>query len=139
MKRAIFIAMALVLAACHRSPITCRSEYLYPPYLASVQVNTPDPMTGCFLGQQVIVKWDLPRRFQGEELTLLFHIRFGNREQETLSVPINSHAGWWVYRLMNADYECKGGILSFQAQIIYQDAVVAEWNHYLWAEIIHVS
>ncbi len=133
------LAMALCLAGCHRPVVSCRSEFLYPPYLASAQVNTPDPKRGCFLGQQVRVFWDLPPPLFGHPLTLRLHVRYGNRTVETFTYPLQAAQGVQTYRLMNEEYACREGILSFQAEICQQGHVVAEWNHYLWKPILHIE
>jgi hypothetical protein len=134
-----FLFLAMVLSAgCHRPHLSCRSEYLYPRYLASEQVNTPDLARRCFYGQQIIVSWNLPKHCQGYPLTLRLHIRYGDREIETVSTRVAKRRGWWIYRLVNQDYWCRGGILSFQAELLQGEEVVEEWTHYLWAEIIEI-
>lgn len=128
----------LILSSCCRSPsLTCRSEYLYPLYLASTQVNTPDPACGCFLGQQIIVRWNLPRHYLPSELLLT--VRFGDHQIKTFSHPIPKRKGYWIYRLINQDYTCRGGIISFQAQLIQDGQVLDHWDHYLWADIIEIN
>ena len=134
----VILAVALLSWGCHRSYLSCRSEYLYPPYLASFQVNTPDPKQACFCGQQIIVSWSLPKHYRNLPLNLRLNIRYGNREIETVSIPIATLSGWSIHRLINEDYWCKGGILSFQAEILQEGEIITQWAHYLWAKIIEI-
>lgn len=121
--------------------MTCRSEYLYPQYLASERVNTPDPFRKCYYGQQVIVRWNLPRSCMvgSEPVFLRLQVRYGNREIETLSVPIKKCQGWKIHRLVNQDYWCCNGILAFKAELIRADQILDNWTHYLWTDIIEIS
>jgi hypothetical protein len=130
--------MVLSLLGCHRPILSCRSEYLCPPYLASEQVNTPDPIRCCFFGQQIVVSWNLPKRYKGTPLTLVLHIRDGNRTIQTISTPIEDLRGKWIYRLVNQDYWDRGGILAFQAQLCQEGEVIGQWDHYLWVKIIEI-
>lgn len=136
---AILPILLFFLPSCMSPALTCRSEYLYPPYLASVQANTPDPFSCSFYGQQIVVHWNLSKQSLAKPLNLLLHIRYGNRELETISTLIKRRRGWWIYRLMDQDYLCKEGILAFQAQLVHGEEVLEQWTHYLWADIIEVS
>jgi hypothetical protein len=138
MKNFFLLAMALLCTACHRT-VTCRSEYLYPLYLASQQVNTPDPKRECFRGQQIITSWSLPKKYWHKPVELHLNVRYGNRELATFTHGIDRPAGWWVYTLLNEDYLSKCGILSFQAQLVQNCQVIGEWNHFLWTPIIELK
>ena len=133
----LLLAMALVLTACHRPTLTCRSEYLDPSYLASERVNTPDPCRRCFYGQQIIVSWNLPHGIQ-TPVELLLHVRYGTREVETLHHTITHSGGYWIYRLINQDYWCREGIIAYKAQLCQEGRELDEWTHHLWAELIPI-
>lgn len=126
------------LAGCHRTPLVCRSEYLYPTYLASKQVKTPDLYYGCFYGQQIVIYWNLPRSAFYKPVELILHVRYGNRELDTLTIPLKSSRGYWVYRLVNEEYWCRDGILAFQAQLCRDGELLEQWSHHLWSEIIDI-
>ena len=137
----ILVTLALVLGGCQSRYVTCRSEYLYPQYLASQRVNTPDPFRQCYYGQQVIVRWNLPPNCMvgTEPILLRLQVRYGNREIETLNVPIEKRQGWKIHRLINQDYWCRGGILAFKAELIHNGEILDDWTHYLWADLIQIS
>lgn len=133
-------ALLLCSTGCRGVKLACRSEYLYPTYLASVQVNTPDPIGTCFFGQQIIVSWKIPKKCFSSPLNLVLKIRFGSRELDAISVPIAKKRGTYIYRLINQEYWCKEGIISFQASLQNaQGETLETWNHFLWAEIININ
>jgi len=139
MKKILIFAMALFISACHRLPVTCRSEYLYPDYLASQQINTPDPARDCFLGQKIVVSWNIPKRWLQKPVTLLLHVRYGTREVETFSQILERPSGWWEYTLLNTEYTNKCGIVSFQAELVQQGRILSQWNHFLWVDILEIT
>jgi len=128
-----------VLTGCYRPGLSCRSEYLDPNYLASEQVNTPDPCRVCYYGQQIVVFWNLPRDCLSRPVELLLHVRYGTREVETIKHTITRAYGSWIYRLINQDYWCREGIVSYQAQLCQEGRLIDEWDHHLWAELIEIT
>lgn len=137
MRACVLFAVALLLYGCHRAPLHCRTEYLYPDYLASTHVLTPDPCRKCFFGEQIVIKWDIERQCLPVELVL--HVRYGNREQETVAWPIANPKGYQIYRLVNDDYWCSEGILSYKAELYKDGLQIADWEHHLWVEIIEIQ
>lgn len=134
------LAMAVFFTSCHRSPLSCRSEYLYPTDLSSERINTPDPWRKCYYGQQIVVRWKLPwPPNQERPFQILLHLRNGNRTLETSSHVIQTTHGFWVYRLINQDFWCRGGILSYQVELLYDGIVVDTWTHSLWTDLIEIN
>ncbi len=134
----ILLIVCLLFSGCNRIPLSCRSEYLGPNYLASAAIDTPDPLQACFMGQQIVVRWNLPSQAPCPT-TLRLSVRFGTREIETFTTPINNRNGYWIFRLLNQDYVCKQGIVSFKAEIFNGDVLLSSWRHFLWADIIEIS
>ncbi len=135
--RLLFLsAVALLFVGCHRAPLQCRTEALYPDYLASTNVGTPDPCNACFLGQQVVMQWNVPHPCLPLELVL--HVRYGSREDAIFSWPITRSRGHHIYRLINDEYWCREGIVSFKA-VLYQDGEpLYDWKHSLWVDLIQI-
>ena len=133
--------MALLLFGCHRSPLICRSEYLYPDYLASAHVLTPDPCRECFFGQQIVIRWDVKRHCLSREqsLELVLHVRYGTREQAVFTWPVTRSSGYRIYRLVNDEYWCNEGIVSYKAELYKDGAPIADWEHHLWVDIIEIE
>ncbi|MCC5831412.1 MAG: hypothetical protein JJU12_00010 [Chlamydiales bacterium] len=133
----IGFAMALLLYGCHRSPLHCRSEYLYPDYLASARVLTPDPYRDCFFGQQVVIRWDVGRECL--PLTLVLHVRYGTREQATFTWPVDRSSGYRIYRMINEEYWLSDGIISYKAELCKDGEPIADWRHHLWVDLIEIA
>jgi hypothetical protein len=133
------LPLLLLLAGCHRSWVTCRTEFLYPDYLASERVNTPDPNRYCFFGQQLIVHWRIPKSHFIRGVTLVLHLRYGDRSQNKIEIPLEKNTGWWVYRLLNQEYGSRGGILSFKAELIQDGDLLDRWTHFLWTDLIEIN
>ena len=129
-----FLLIIFCLSSCCRSPLTCRSEYLYPDYLASDQVGTPDFGKLCFYGQQVVIYWNLPERCHPTELKL--EVRYGSKEQESFSWPISLSCGYRIYRLINEEYWDRDGIVSYKASLYRDEKLLTEFTHHIWTEII---
>ncbi|NGX54815.1 MAG: hypothetical protein KR126chlam2_00435 [Chlamydiae bacterium] len=113
-----------------------RSEYFRESYLASEEIDTPDPSRHCFRGQQIVVHWAEPCRASRE---IVLTVRYGNRELETFCHPIKKKHGYWIYRLVNDDYWNHGGIVSYKVELYEAGVLVDHKEHHLWAEIINIS
>ena len=138
----VLCVMTLLTIGCHRAPFSCRSEYLYPDFLASEQVLTPDPARRCFYGQQVIISWNLNKEnisHFSKKFELVLHVRYGTRDHAIFAWPVNYSKGYRVYRLINDEYWCKKGIISFKAELYKEGELLYDWHHHLWAEIINIK
>lgn len=139
--RVFLLLIILPLASCSSRYLEIKSEYFDKNFLASQQVDTPDPLRACFQGQQLIVKWRLPWNciMDSEEVTLSVTVRFGDRSVETYSIPVKQSRGWWVLRLINNDYWCKGGMISYKAEIIADGTLIQSWRHHIWVDLIEIN
>jgi len=127
------------MTSCHHSPLKCRTEYIYPTYLASEQIDTPDPYRLCYYGQQIVVRWKLPYDQFVCPLDLIVHVRYGTREVQTLVHSVTTSRGYWTYRLINRDYWCREGIVSYKVELCQDGRLVDQWTHHLWTEILEIS
>lgn len=133
----LLICISIFAAGCSRNALVCRSEYLYPDYLASEQILAPDAFRRCFYGQQLVVHWNLPAECEPTELSL--KVRYGSREEKTFSWSIHGHRGYRIYRLINDDYWCLNGIVSYKASLYENNQLLKEWTHMLWVDTISLS
>jgi hypothetical protein len=131
----LFIVM--MTASCHhRRMVTARSEFLDASYLASTKIETPDPCKQCFLGQQLVITWNVPSRKLPAEIDL--QIRYGNRQFQQITHPIQTPAGYWTFRLMNKEYSKMQGICAYSVQIVSDGCVIDRWDHHLWADLVQL-
>ena len=128
-----FILLVSCTPACY---LSARTENLNSSYLASTQVKTPEACYACFVGQQVLVSWRLPREAALEGSELFFAVRFKDGEVEKLKVPVESRLGYWIYRIINKEYRSHKGILSYSARIVKGNETLYRFDHKLWQDII---
>lgn len=136
LQRVLLPVLLLLMGCAQRLPLSARSEYLSANYLASTQVRTPEPCYPCFLGEQVVVSWHIPRTLSLEKSSLLFQARLSDHELEEVRVPLESYEGFWIYRILNEEYKTHGGILSYSARVVQGEEVLYRFDHKLWQDII---
>ncbi|MEZ5315668.1 MAG: hypothetical protein R3E91_05640 [Chlamydiales bacterium] len=136
MRLIIGLMGSLFLYGCYHCPLDCRSESLYPEYLASQHILTPDPYDHCFFGQQIVIRWNIKK--EDPPLRLLLHVRYGTREYTTFSYSLTKSSGYQIYRLINEAYWDHEGIISYKAEMYKEDRKIADWEHHLWTEIIEI-
>lgn len=136
----ILIAIALTSCCQKNALLRCRSEFLFPTYLASVQVETPDPMQDCFYGQQIILRWNLSKKsFPSSSLHLNLEVRYGTRAIETFEKEVCGKKGYAIFRLLNQDYWQSEGVISYRAVLFDEENLIAECRHPLWSELIVIG
>ncbi len=101
-------------------------------------METPDPCLRCYYGQQLVVHWKLPQGSEGPH-ELLVDLRFGTRELDQVCIPLTQSSGFWVYKLINSDYWCRGGILSYRVRLLSDEGCLDEWKHHLWADVVLIE
>lgn len=138
--RLILLAMLLVLTGCriYHDRLSVTNEYITRKYLASYHVLTPDPMQCCPpAGKRMTIHWWLEEEFNGyQQIELQVVIRLKNRELDEFVIPIETPRGSYVYDLLNDDYFCTGGILTYQILMVADGEVIDDYTHALWAELI---
>ena len=72
------------------------------------------------------------------DLHVLAMIRFHNREQITLTIPIERRVDNYIYCLLNEDFFKKEGILTYKVEMYSGDTVLDTWTHQLWTELIEL-
>ena len=82
------------------------------------------------------MSWNLPRMEPLEDSEMIFAVRLGDHEVEEVTVPVQRHNGFWIYRILNKDYWQHKGILSYSARIIHDGEVVHRFDHKLWQDLI---
>lgn len=133
-----FILCLLGACACQRQLLIVETEYVSERSLASYWVQTPDPHLNCpTTGQRIIVSWSLPDNYlRLNNLHLALTVRFGNREEDHLLIPIWRVRDSYTYSALNEDYWDRDEIQTYRAELRSDDRVLAHWEHQLWAELI---
>lgn len=138
MRRVVYFVLLCLVTGCGRCHISVCSEYLDERYLASFHCFTPDPLCGCFYGEQLIVSWRVPDHYLSEEGAVIYlWVRYRNGKLERVVIPILCSRDTYTYRIVGNEYLCACGILTFKAEIVGREGrVLDRWCHHVWVEYI---
>jgi len=129
------ILLIFILTGCSSRILTVRTEYINEEYLASYHVETPDPaLYNPPVGQRLIIHWHLTCAC--DDMYLRLQVRYRNREENVIKVPISIKSGYYCYTLLDEEYCRTRGILTYRVELICDGCVVTEWRHQLWADLI---
>lgn len=130
-----------VFTSCTNSHLAVYTDYLSHENLASYHVGTPDPyLNNPTIGQRLIVIWTLKKRhLHYEDLHLKISIRFRNKKEAAIKVPLCKPKGTYVYALLNEDYIATDGILTYKVELIGDGCILDEWRHQIWTNLILVG
>jgi hypothetical protein len=106
--------------------------------LASYFIGSPDPKREePMIGQRLLIQWSLPKSYRlYQTLFLRLRVRFYNRKEETVILPIDQQRGSYYYYLVNEKYCEAKGLLTYQAELIGEGQVLETFQHQLWKELI---
>ncbi len=134
-------ALALLFVGCQRPLVQARSEPLAASYLASEKVDTPDPWRKCYVGQQIIIRWSLPRSQRPllDDYTIVLTTRdaFGCEEKRCFKPP--QLRGFWILDFVNDTYWEKGGIPTYKVELFLNEELIDMWKHHIWVERIVIG
>ncbi len=126
------------LSSCAFSRLDIQTQYLSEQNLASYHIGTPDPrLANPPRGQRLMIQWSLSsREIENGGAILYLKIRFRNRQEKEICIPIRKKQGTSVYDLVGQEYRDLKGILTYQAEIWNNDSLLVSWTHPLWVELI---
>lgn len=133
----LLILVGFSMTACVKRPLKARLESITPAYRASSVVGTPDPLKACFCGQQVVVSWKVPKTCK--HLTLFLSYITGNHKFERVQLPIDNYRGAISYRMVNQDYFCRKGILTYKVELYSQGELISCFKPRSWVEWVDVD
>lgn len=142
MKKILLWLGLLTCVACTKNVhLSVQTLYFSRETLASYYVETPDPMLiNPPVGQKLLISWSLPRNYlNSSDLHLNIRIRFRNREEVEINVPIEKTWGSYTYVLPNECYFETQGIMTYKVTLVGDNLVLDEWRHQLWHELIHIG
>jgi len=107
--------------------------------LPSYYIESPDPaLQNPLIGQILVCRYQI-RAFDPKSVPYLLMLRviYKNLDEETHSVALYSSNGAIEFKILGEKYEATGGALTYRADLLTEDgAVVADFKHRLWFEII---
>lgn len=136
------LPLALFLSACSSDKLHVHNEYLTLDDLASMKVDTPDERKKRpTLGQRIRVHWRLASSFLPEEpnAEVVLKVRYGDRHDEVVRHQVTEKKGMLTHSLVGEEYFSRGGITAYKAELLVDGKLVDEWQHQLWARVIHIG
>ena len=136
-----FLLIALLGSSCSKYYLSVQQQYVDINYLASVQVNTPDPRKAKPpLGQMLIIDWHVPPRILKQHPQVVLDLILWDYSTKIVTIPLKGQLNYTTYKLLNEEYEKVGGILTYKAQIVTEDGkVFRESKHQLWVKLITIE
>ncbi len=136
------LPLIILLTSCSSNKLHVHNEYLTRDDLASMAVDTPDHRKERpTLGQRLRVRWKLASKFmaEGPKAEVVLKVRYGDRHDEVIHHVVEEDVGMFTHSLTGEEYFERGGITAYKAELIVDGELVDEWQHQLWARIIHVG
>jgi hypothetical protein len=133
------LLLAVPLLGCQNQRLVVQTRYLGLSTLASSVVGTPDPRQRCpKTGQELYISWRFPEEFYThDDLHLEMTLRFGNREEACLSIPVERFRGGFVYTLTDDEYWDNCGVLTYKIELFSGECLLDSWYHQIWSELIN--
>ncbi|MDF2550265.1 MAG: hypothetical protein K0S07_1332 [Chlamydiales bacterium] len=133
-----FFLLLLLFPSCYRKRLDVLSQPIDRKYLASTIVNTPDwRKDQPDIGQCLIVRWSLPDRLlKGGPIELRLQVIFRSLATEEKTIAVNAPRGYFYYPIVNDDYQERGGLLTYHAELTQNEERIADWRHQMWFELI---
>lgn len=125
------LCVLLFLCGCQSAHLRVRTEYMNESYLAGSQIESPYLTSSCFCGEQLVIKYSgacLPA-------SLRLYVRLSNHEIKEYTRNIQTKSGYWVYRLINEEYQCLGPILGYKVELWQGETCMNTFSH-LWADAV---
>lgn len=137
---ALFTLMPLLMG-CMSNHLSIQTDFLNRTNLASYYIGTPDPLQQYpLIGQRLLIQWCFPYKyFAYDDLHLRITIRFGDRSEIRKAIAIRERSGYYNYILAEQEFCEKEGIVSYKVQLIGCNQIIEEWQHQLWAELLHIG
>lgn len=136
--RAAFLLLLVLFSGCSKRHLGLETRYHLLYDLPSVQVGAPDPEQQCPpIGQSLYVHWRLKNLYSlYKNWSIHLYIRFGFCPDESLDIPLQSSKGSYTYSLLGKEYDNKGGIITYRAELIGDGQCLEVVTHPLWCERI---
>jgi hypothetical protein len=130
----LLISVAFTLSSCCKRPLWGRLQALCYSDLASSRIGAPDPFKNAYTGQQITLSWKVSKHYKNLELYLTFIN--GLHNQERYKLPVDDYKGSFSFKVVNYNYYCRRGILTYKAELFSDGKLVAFFAPRTWVEFI---
>lgn len=130
-----------LLSGCQKYYVSVNQQWIDARYLASTHVHTPDPrQANPPVGQMLVIDWRIPQKILDQYPYIQLHVIYWNYTEQTLRFPVRERMGWITYKLLNAEYDTTGGILTYRAELFTgKGEIFRDWKHQLWVNLIQIE
>jgi hypothetical protein len=73
------------------------------------------------------------------DLRIAATLRFRDRAESTLIIPIKIPSGLYQYTINRDDFFRTGGILTYKLELFGNNCLQYQWRHMLWVDLITVG
>jgi len=128
----------LALFSCSKHYVNVTKIEVTRSTLASSFAKTPDPrQKHPPKGEQLLVEWNLPSKWDKEHLFLELHLIYHDCFEETFRYDLDKLRGDLSYFLLGEHYQKTGGLMTYEVQIKTEtDQIVEQFKQALFTKII---
>ena len=127
--------------SCSQYYLSIAQQWIDGRYLASSHAHTPDPrQANPPVGQMLVLDWRIPKEILEQKPEVILELILWDYTTKTVRYPIHKRMDYAVFKLLDAEYEQSGGVLTYKAEIVTEDGTpYREWKHQLWVNLITVE
>lgn len=136
-----FFLFVILCTGCHKHYMQVINMDVDKQSLASNFALTPDRRkTDPCVGQQLLIEWNLPLRYEKEPLFLEIGLLYRDYSNETITVAIEHLRDFYSYFVLQEQYKKTKGFFSYDAVIKNKNGeVIAKKRHHLWTKLIVIE
>lgn len=129
-----------MLSGCSAPSLHSFMEFIDTDYTAAAHLNIQRECDREFLGQQLVVSWNLPARMS-KQLPCSLHlwVYYGDGKVKKLVYQVDRLSSYRVYRLSGPEYQEHNGMVSYKVCLLHGDRKIVSRQHHLWTEVISLS
>lgn len=131
--KSVTVLLLFCLVGCYKNHLYIQEEKIDINYLASVQVDTPDPrQENPPTGKKLLIAWDFPKSLFDEGLSLQVTVRLWSNKEQQIAIPVERKRD-----TTSLFFPASDPILTYLVQVRAKDGRVVEtWEHQFWTPLI---
>lgn len=130
-----------LFVGCYVNGLYVQEEWVNRDFLASSQVETPDPRQKCPpKGQRLLVGWDLPRSLYRQHPKLSITVWLWDNTLEKIECDLQRRRGSEAFFFPNEEPDLDRRILTYKVDIVSADGTILKtWKHHFWTKLIKLD
>ncbi len=139
----LFLLFLTTLTGCQQRMLDVSTLFFSYQDLASTHAITPDPLKvdTDLPREEVILYWNIPAHlFQSEEVKASLDLRFGNRQEKTITIPISERRDHYTYRMSGSFLKKVDYLVTYKAELYTASGkLLATYAHPLWVDRLTIQ